>query len=124
MIQRKKKICKRCRLPKYLWSAGYCKECWMILHPPTLKTNYKIRKVSLKQQRRLRRYEILRKTYLKQHKVCQVCKESPSVEIHHMEGRDGENLFNSFLAVCRTCHLRIENEPLWAKENNYSKTRL
>lgn len=47
-----------------------------------------------------------------------------ATECHHKRGRDGDNLFNYLLAVCRNCHDKIENDPLQAKKDGFSESRL
>ena len=120
-IVRKEKICKHCKNLRYLFSKGYCKNCWNLLFSKPIATNKKIKTVSDNQKIRLQKYNNLRLLYLKDHSICEVkdCR-NPSTEIHHKGGRIGENLFKNFLAVCRDHHLKIESDPQWAKENNYS----
>ena len=107
-----------------------CQLCWNSENPVTFKKTpinkkeYKIVRVSKVGKDRTKRYSKLRALYLNKHQICEVCNLSKSEEIHHMCGRDGDNLFTEFLATCRNCHNKIENNPIWAKENNYSKTRL
>ena len=69
-------------------------------------------------------YQKQRNEYLKEHPLCQVCHGKPSSEIHHRKGRDGNNLFQYFLAVDHECHRKIEENPEWAKEMGYSISRL
>ena len=71
-------------------------------------------------------YKILRDDFLKDHFVCEVCFKNPATDVHHKKGRLGEllTLVRYFLAVCRSCHTKIETNPKWAKENGYSESRL
>jgi hypothetical protein len=82
-------------------------------------------KISKQQKLRLEKYNILRDDYLGSHPNCEVigCNRR-ATEIHHKRGRVGNNLFLHFLAVCSPCHHRIEENPVWAKENHYSESRL
>lgn len=91
------------------------------------KTGIKtISPVSKKQAERLKEYRKVRDTYMKSKPICECCKTKPSQDLHHTRGRVGKYLtdVSNFLAVCRPCHHRIETEPNWAKENNYSRSRL
>jgi hypothetical protein len=99
--------------------------------PKPIKTEKKgkkpITKVSAKKKQGLKEYKKVRADYLSKHPICQVdgCRRFAS-EIHHRAGRTGALLCNvtHFLAVCRTCHQRIELQPAWAKEMGYSESRL
>jgi hypothetical protein len=86
-----------------------------------------IKKVSDKRKSENKEYTKLRKLFLAEYTICQVkgCKELPT-EVHHKKGRIGKLLTDTryFLGVCRECHSKIELEPTWAKENNYSLNRL
>ena len=81
-----------------------------------------LRKVSKKRQTEGREYSTLRKFYLADHPTCKVCQTEPSCDIHHTEGRGRYYLaIGTFLAVCRTCHQRIHDDPKWAEERGYLK---
>jgi hypothetical protein len=86
-----------------------------------------IKKVSQKRNLENKEYLKVRKVFLQSLMFCQVnsCKKLPT-EVHHKKGRIGKLLTDTryFLGVCRECHNKIELEPLWAKENNYSLNRL
>ena len=79
-----------------------------------------LRRVSLKRQKALREYTKLRRKFLDKNRVCEVCKNSPSFDIHHTKGR-GLNLLvtDTWKAVCRDCHERIHRNPSWAREQGY-----
>lgn len=85
-----------------------------------------MRKVSLKQQKRLREYAKLRDEFL-EGKTCQFpgC-ESEEVECHHARGRVGDNLLDvsTFRALCHEHHMFVENNPDVAKEWGLSESRL
>ncbi len=70
-------------------------------------------------------YSKIKKAYLDANPKC-LCCGGIATDIHHMRGRMGELLYNIkyFLAVCRSCHDRIEHEPVWAKRMGYSVDRL
>ena len=82
-----------------------------------------VRKISVKQSKRLREYAKVRIAFLLDNKYC-FC-GCLATDIHHKKGRMGTLLTNTdyFLAVCRDCHSRIELSPKWAKEKGYSLER-
>lgn len=86
----------------------------------------KIRKLSKKRAKQNREYEKVREEYLYVHPFCEVCGWGENLQIHHKKGRTGELLTDKkyFLAVCHTCHQKIELFPEWAKENGFSLSRL
>lgn len=101
-----------------------CKIC----DPPAEKKVPKpLRKVSVKRVEENKEYSLVRTAYLKVFPICEVyfCKQQ-STEIHHKAGRTGDMLTdtNHFMAVCSTCHKYIELNPVWAKIQGYSESRL
>jgi len=71
----------------------------------------KIPNISEKQKERLKRYRILRDAYMNEHKQCEARIEGCTISsqsLHHLKGRDGDNLFNHFMATCNHCHEKIE----------------
>ncbi len=109
----------------HIKSGNYCPIC------QTGKAEKKkpkpIKRVSKKRIVKNKEYSEIRKEYLKVFPVCEVenC-TNKSIEIHHKSGKIGDLLtnINNFLAVCRKCHQKIELNPIFAKEQGYSKTRL
>lgn len=103
---------------------GIQKYCGIKCVPVKPNKPVKIKQVSDKLKVQLKEYTKVRKVYLSEIDCCEVC-NSPATEIHHKSGR-GVHLCNTdlFLAVCRVCHARIENNPIWAKEHNYSIDRV
>ncbi len=79
-----------------------------------------MKKRSIKRKSQEVMYTILRKTYLDEHQLCEIC-SMDAHDIHHKRGRTGEKLLESdyFMAVCRPCHDRIHNNPAWAYEHGY-----
>src|ERR1017187_6470706 len=97
MIARKKKICKQCLKPKYIWANGQCQKC-ASTQPKTSKSTPRppIAKLSDKRKAQQAEYLKLRLTFLNNHQLCQVkipglCKHF-STEVHHSMGRTGELL--------------------------------
>lgn len=123
-IARKEKKCKNCGLDKFLFGHGLCKFCYGAKFKKPIKSNKRINKKSPSFLKRHNKYMLLRNLFLEEFKICQACNSSESTEVHHKAGRDGDNLFKDFLAVCRSCHDKIENNPIWAKEQGYSISRL
>jgi hypothetical protein len=81
-----------------------------------------LRPMSKKRQNALKEYGEVRKRYLEEHPVCEVCGMKPPAEIHHIHNRgtggalsDTEN----FLAVCRYCHEQIHAKPQWSRDHGY-----
>lgn len=93
------------------------------------KKNKSIPKVSEKQLLRLKEYRKVRDEYMKNNPYCQArldyC-QVKSTDLHHKAGKIGKLLSDEryFLAVCRTCHERIERHPAMAKELGLSLDRL
>lgn len=85
-----------------------------------------IRSRSKKRAKQEREYLKLRKVYLFTHPNCEVtgcgCQAS---EIHHKKSRAGEHLLDesNFMAVCRSHHNYIENNPQEAYEKGWKILR-
>lgn len=130
----KPKICCECQKEKIIFSKKMCKSCWVVNYQKplkrgtfsstTIKPQKPIPKISRSQKKRLEKYQKLRNEYLKEHSVCEVCNSKPSSEIHHRKGREGNNLFQYFLAVDQECHQYIELNPEEAKEKGWSISRM
>lgn len=80
---------------------------------------------SKKRKKQVQQYNKLRAQFLTDNPLCKVCGRMAG-EVHHKAGRIGERLLDvdNFLAVCHDCHVKIEMNPAWAKENGYSKNRI
>lgn len=86
---------------------------------PKIKFN-KIKPLSDKRKKQNDLYLKLRKVFLSKNKFCQVKLSGctiHSIEIHHSEKRIGTKLTDviSFVATCRSCHNKIENENIKIK---------
>lgn len=128
MIQRKKKICRRCLKEKYIFGYGMCTECYNKENEPKMRlkrSKKRIKKVSKSRSKELSVYDRERIRYMNSHAFCEVCGKR-ATDIHHKKGRVGKLLTDKryFLAVCRECHSRIETDPQWAKDKGYSLSRL
>ena len=86
-----------------------------------------IAKLSKKKKQEMAVYLKLRADFLNklENKICPITKE-PTTDVHHKKGRVGKLFLETkyWLAVSRKGHQKIELNPEWAKENNYSLNRL
>lgn len=88
-----------------------------------------ISRLSKKRVKQERSYSVLRKQFLESNPECQarlkMCR-GEATDVHHMAGRVGEMLLDtdSWLPVCRPCHLFIESHPEQAKQLGLSESRL
>lgn len=128
MLQTKLKTCNGCSLPKVIWKSEgkekYCKECWYSKEKPK-----SISPVSKKRKKERSTYSVIREAFLVVKPHCEaklVGCTLKSTDIHHKAGRVGENYLKitTWLAVCRSCHKWIEENPNEAKELNLSENRL
>jgi len=87
-------------------------------------TSQGIKPVSDKQAKRLAEYRIVRDKYMADHPFCEICGKIAN-DLHHKRGR-GEHLCSVeyFMAVCRPCHTRIEDDSAYAYGNGYKIPRL
>jgi hypothetical protein len=69
-----------------------------------------------------------RVAFLALHRVCQanlVGCTGQATDVHHKAGRGiNHNKMSTWIAVCRTCHQWIEENPQEAKELGLSESRL
>jgi hypothetical protein len=86
-----------------------------------MKPRNPIRRISARQSKRLAEYRQAKAEYMAKHKFCGVCCSQIAIDIHHLFGRGGKLLCDQtrFLAVCRSCHIKIHQNPKWAVENGY-----
>lgn len=127
MIQTKLKICAGCNQPKHIWKSHgkekYCKECWYSKEPPK-----KPKPVSTKMKELNDEYSRMRLLYLTANPFCkanlQGCTKV-ATDVHHKAGRGENHLkMTTWVAVCRSCHRWIEENPKEAKELGLSENRL
>lgn len=91
--------------------------------------NNSMRRLSVKRAAQNRKYLKLRKQFLEDNPICQAGLEGCTIQattIHHSRGRIQDRLTDvkDFLGCCMNCHGIIENEPIMAKQNGFSKSRL
>ncbi len=84
-----------------------------------LKRNKSMNRVSDKHRKELKEYSKIRYDYFMLNHFCEICGEA-ATDIHH-KARRGKNLNNTetWMPVCRPCHMRIESNGKWARENGY-----
>jgi len=132
MIKQKLKVCNGCKKPKHIWKnvdgKKYCRDCAPKKSKKVSAPRKFIKPVSDKKSKKDVVYTALRIAYLKFHPLCEAHLENctnNSTEVHHKKGRGEYYLDDStFLAVCRSCHTWIENNPKLAIELNLSEKRL
>lgn len=77
---------------------------------------------SQKRQQDYDKYLPRREQFLKENPTCQVdgC-DRASVDIHHVQKRNGARLLDEskWMALCRLCNGKAEDDPTWAFENGY-----
>lgn len=122
-VKSKTCIYKSCNNP--VWSKGRCK--WHPLEKPAPQKRSKLSPVGDKRLEELKEYRRRRRAFLQANPVCKVdgC-SNKATDVHHMAGRVGRFFLATayWLAACRWCHRKIEENPAWAKENGYSASRL
>jgi len=138
MIKPKKKLCIGCDSLQYIWKNQggnrYCKDCSNtgVAKLGKSKPKSKQKPISPRSSKRAKEevlYSTMRVIFLKQHSTCQAnvlgC-ANKATEIHHKVGRIGKLLLDTtqWLAICRTCHQWVENNPTDAKELGLSGARL
>jgi hypothetical protein len=84
-----------------------------------LKRNKPINRVSDKHRKELKEYSKIRYDYFMLNHFCEICGEA-ATDIHH-KARRGKNLNNTetWMPVCRPCHMKIESNGKWARDNGY-----
>jgi ribosomal protein L37E len=134
MIQRKKKICRRCGRERYIYAKGLCNFCYGLeqarkkrernkaLSPSSggkiplkgrsssygLKTSLKQR--SDKRAEQEKEYNKVKRQIMKEQRACFFCgkeiKEEQLSDTHHLKGRDGDLLTDKkyLVHVHRKCH--------------------
>ena len=131
----KKKLCNGCDKLNYIWKNDkgnrYCKFCWMSMKKTPKKNKiYKpIPYRSFKKQELDKLYSAIRKKFLIKNSLCcaqlqRVCTKY-STDVHHMAGRIGDNYLDEskWLAVCRPCHMWIEEHPEEAKAAGFTQSK-
>ena len=133
-IKPKEGVCVCCERKRLIYSRKMCQSCYWSDNKKknegkqkTIKEFKPIPKISQKRKIENAKYTVLRIEFLgkKENSICPVTGEK-TTEIHHKKGRVGSLFLNTkfWLGVSRKGHLKIENNPEWAKENGFSLSRL
>lgn len=118
-----------------------CKGCWASFKAPDSDDHDKVKAKSAQKKKRsviapisekkakeLVLYRKLRDEYMKAHPVCEVKSEvctGRSEDLHHKKPRAYYLTDVSvFMAVCRSCHEKIEREDSWAREKGFKLNHL
>ena len=113
--------------PKRRWSDYSCSygAKWPKQPKMPLKPRKPLRRVSLKQAKRLREYNHRVREW-KIGKVCQVCFEIDKKwvqcdDCHHQRGRVASLLMDEryWVPLCRFHHSYVENHPDWARKHGF-----
>lgn len=93
--------------------------------PRPKKKRKRIAPISESKKLDLKLYKQAREEYLSDTPFCERCQIRHELEIHHKAGRIGSLLFNKkyFMAVCRDCHIYIENNVTESKLKGWSINR-
>lgn len=144
MIKRKQGICCDCTDGKLkpIYAKGRCENCYWRYRKTQQKVKQPkprkpIRKVSKKQAKRNKEYSDAATAFFdrlaqRQGEPVALCEirlpgcTNYATQRHHQEGRIGELLNDETkqLGTCHNCHSIVELNPLFAKENNFSLSRI
>ena len=133
-IKSKEGVCVGCQSKHLIYSKKMCQSCYWSDNKKknegkqkTIKEFKPIPKISQKRKIENAKYIVLRIEFLgkKENSICPVTGEK-TTEIHHKKGRVGSLFLDTkfWLGVSRNGHLKIENNPEWAKENGFSENRI
>lgn len=84
------------------------------------KRGGKLNPVSNRRRKLNEEYGKVRKEYLEEKNYrCEICGQE-ATDIHHKKRR-GKHLCekHTFMALCRSCHTRVETDIAWAREKGY-----
>ena len=134
LIKAKEGVCVCCKRKRLIYSRKMCQSCYWSDNKKknegkqkTIKEFKPIPKISQKRKIENAKYIVLRIEFLgkKENSICPVTGEK-TTEIHHKKGRVGSLFLDTkfWLGVSRNGHLKIENNPEWAKEKGFSENRL
>src|SRR5690625_1367804 len=134
------KTCSECKNEyPVLWKSktrdhgALCKDCWQSYKSgeTSLKTSKNslkrkaINPISDKRSKELAEYRKLRDVYMIVNPVCEVrgCSRR-ATDLHHKVSREFALLDTDvFMAVCRECHNKIEENDRWARDNGYKLSK-
>lgn len=134
MIKSKKKLCNNCNIEQFIWKSHkkekYCKSCWYKSKEKNSKPlqkkpiNKKPKKITVLDNT----YTIIRRKFMEKKPMCEAalpgCTIS-STDVHHKKGRGKYHLdVETWLSVCRQCHVYIEEHPDEAIELGFSDKKI
>ena len=133
-IKPKEGVCVCCERKRLIYSRKMCQSCYWSDNKKknegkqkTIKEFKPIPKISQKRKIENAKYIVLRIEFLgkKENQVCPITGKK-TTEIHHKKGRVGSLFLDVryWLAVSREGHKKIEENPVWAKKEGYSLSRL
>ena len=133
-IKPKEGVCVCCERKRLIYSKKMCQSCYWSDNKKknegkqkTIKEFKPIPKISQKRKIENAKYIVLRIEFLgkKENSICPVTGKK-TTEIHHKKGRVGSLFLDVryWLAVSREGHKKIEENPVWAKKEGYSLSRL
>ena len=118
------KICKAENCSYRVFSKGFCKSHWQ------REFGKPIRKISVKHQKTLDEYRIIRDDFMQRNPICQAklkgCTKD-ATDCHHRIGKNSkEDWLNSenFMSLCRNCHNKIEDGGEWVYEQGFKIKRI
>lgn len=118
------KTCKADGCKWDVWGGGYCKNHQYLRDKRPKRPKFR----SDKRAEQEAQYSIDRRVFLDkpENQFCAVYPWLESTQVHHMKGKIGDLLLDQrwWLGVSDEGHKKIESEPLWAKEEGYSLSRL
>lgn len=128
------KICKHEYCTNFVFSGGFCNfhQYLRTDKKPSSKkvekVRQQIRKVSTKQAAKNQEYSKLRDDFMSHNPLCKAnlsgCTKI-ATDLHHKKGRVTYLLdVTTYIALCRNCHQKIEENPTMAKEKGFSDSRL
>ena len=134
LIKAKEGVCVCCERKRLIYSKKMCQSCYWSDNKKknegkqkTIKEFKPIPKISQKRKIENLKYQVLRTEFLgkKENQVCPITGKK-TTEIHHKKGRVGSLFLDVryWLAVSREGHKKIEENPVWAKKEGYSLSRL
>jgi hypothetical protein len=123
-MNRKECNVEKCKYPRF--AKGYCSMHQYLRtdkKPKEVTPKKSIRKVSDKMKEQLKIYSVLSKKFKEDNPLCMAKYKDCTIfttDVHHKAKR-GKNLNNveTFMAVCRTCHNTIHENPYDAKEKGF-----
>ena len=87
-----------------------------------------MKKISSKMSKINNEYSKLRREYLTEHQMCHAKIHNCSLratDVHHKKGRGKYHLdVDTWMPVCRSCHMWIETHPEEAKDLGFSISKI